>query len=331
MKYNDTKEKFEQLFTNKMSIDDAKEFLVELYQRGESADEIAAATQVMRKYSLKLDVDDALRPKLVDTVGTGGDKIGSINISSTVSLLLASMGVPVAKHGNRSVTSKSGSADMLEALGINLDLEPSKQRALLQETGFTFLFAQKFHPAMKHIMPIRKSLNHRTIFNILGPLCNPAGVQRLAIGVFDKNYIAPIAYALQKLDTIKAAVVSSLDGMDEISISSITYAAMVEEGKIKEFEIDPQAYGLKLYDQKEILGGDANVNAQITKGIFSGEIKGAKEEIVLINAALSFVVAGVARDMQDGLEMAHSAIESKKAINHLKKIIDVSSKLSISA
>lgn len=327
MNFDEAKQRFEQLFTNAMTHDQAKDFLVALYERGESADEIAAATQVMRAHSLKLQVPQDLKSKLVDTVGTGGDKIGSVNISSTVSLLLASMGVPVAKHGNRSITSKSGSADMLEALGMNLNLEPQKQLQMLQETGFTFLFAQNFHPAMKYIMPIRKSLNHRTIFNILGPLCNPASVQRLAVGVFDKNYIAPIAQALNKLDTTKAVVVSAADGMDEISISTITYAAMIEDGRIKEFEIDPQKYGLKFYDQKEILGGDAKMNAQITKDVLSGVITGAKQDITLINAALSFVVAGVARDIQEGLEMAREAIESKKAMSHLQKIIDVSSKL----
>jgi anthranilate phosphoribosyltransferase len=327
MEYERLKEKFNELFEGRLSDADAKAFLVSLYEKGESAQEIAAATEVMRSHSLKLDVDEHLKDKLVDTVGTGGDKIGSVNISSTVSLLLASLGVPVAKHGNRSITSKSGSADMLEALGINLNLEPSKQLRMLEEVGFTFLFAQNFHPAMKYIMPVRKSLSHRTIFNILGPLCNPAGVQRLSVGVFDKNYIFPIASALQKLDTKKAAVVSSKDAMDEVSISDITYAILLHKGNLEEFEIDPQQLGLKLYDQKEILGGDALTNARITKDVLAGIIGGAKRDITLINAALSLVVADVARDLQEGIEMAKSAIDSKKAIRHLEKIIDVSSKL----
>lgn len=327
MEYERLKEKFNELFEGKLSDEDAKAFLVALYEKGESAQEIAAATEVMRAHSLKLDVPEELKDKLVDTVGTGGDKIGSVNISSTVSLLLASLGVPVAKHGNRSITSKSGSADMLEALGINLNLEPKKQLQMLQEVGFTFLFAQNFHPAMKYIMPVRKSLSHRTIFNILGPLCNPASVQRLSVGVFDKNYIAPIASALQRLDTKKAAVVSSKDAMDEVSISDITYAMLLQNGTLKEFEIDPRQLGLKLYDQKEILGGDALTNARITKDVLAGIIGGAKRNITLINAALSLVVADVARDLKEGIEMAKDAIDSKKAIAHLEKIIDVSSKL----
>jgi anthranilate phosphoribosyltransferase len=327
MEYERLKEKFNELFEGKLSDEDAKAFLVALYEKGESAQEIAAATEVMRAHSLKLDVPEELKDKLVDTVGTGGDKIGSVNISSTVSLLLASLGVPVAKHGNRSITSKSGSADMLEALGINLNLEPKKQLQMLQEVGFTFLFAQNFHPAMKYIMPVRKSLSHRTIFNILGPLCNPASVQRLSVGVFDKNYIAPIASALQRLDTKKAAVVSSKDAMDEVSISDITYAMLLQNGTLKEFEIDPRQLGLKLYDQKEILGGDALTNARITKDVLAGIIGGAKRDITLINAALSLVVADVARDLKEGIEMAKDAIDSKKAIAHLEKIIDVSSKL----
>ena len=327
MGYQQTKEQFEKLFTNDLSESEAKEFLVSLYKKGETYEDIAAATQVMRAHAVKLSLDPQLQQQLVDTVGTGGDQIGSVNISSTVSLLLASMDVPVAKHGNRSITSKSGSADMLESLGINLNLDPAKQATMLEEVGFVFLFAQNYHPAMKHIMPIRKSLPHRTIFNILGPLCNPAGVQRLSVGVFDRSFIVPIAQALTMLGSKKSVVVSSRDGMDEISISDITYAVMVENGKLQEFTIDPQHYGLKLYDQKEILGGDAKHNAKITYGVLDGSIEGAKRDITLLNAALSFVISSRARDIQDGLSMAKEAIDSKKAITHLKKIIDVSSKL----
>ncbi|WP_457560112.1 anthranilate phosphoribosyltransferase, partial [Caminibacter sp.] len=169
------REMFERLFENKLSEEEARNFLIELYEKGESAEDIKNAAEVMREHSIKLPVSEELREKLIDIVGTGGDKSNSFNISSTTALLISSLGSYVAKHGNRSITSKSGSADMLEALGINLNLTPENQVKMLEEVGFTFIFAINHHPAMKHIMPIRKSLNHRTIFNILGPLTNPAG------------------------------------------------------------------------------------------------------------------------------------------------------------
>jgi len=321
------KKKFEELFSANMAEDEAREYLIELYNRGESAGEIAAAVAVMREHSVKLDIDESLQDELIDVVGTGGDKSGSFNISSTVSLLLASSGCYVAKHGNRAITSKSGSADMLEALGINLNLDISQQAKMLQECRFTFLFAQNHHPAMKHIMPIRKSLSHRTIFNILGPLTNPAGVQKYLIGVFSDEFLARIVTALSLLDTKSAVAVSSRDGMDEISICDITYATMLKDGKTSDFIIDPQVHGLKLAPAEAILGSDAVSNAKITMDIFEGIEKGAKRDIVLLNAAMSFVVDGKARDIKDGIEMANEAIDSKKVSNHLKKIIEISNKL----
>ncbi len=228
---NDAKAKFEDIFSGKMEAEDAKKYLVELYERGESAGEIAAAVDVMRAHSIKLDIEDSLKDKLIDVVGTGGDKSGSFNISTTVSLLLASTGSYVAKHGNRAITSNSGSADMLEVLGINLNLDTKQQAQMLQECRFAFLFAINHHPAMKHIMPIRKSLSHRTIFNILGPLTNPAGVRKYLIGVFSDEFLSRIIAALSLLDTKSAIAVSSRDGMDEISICDITYATMLKRGE----------------------------------------------------------------------------------------------------
>jgi len=325
--FEEAKLEFEKLFANKMSEDEARKFLVDLYQKGESANEIAAAVDVMRAYSIKLDLDEELKDKLIDVVGTGGDKSGSFNISSTVSLLLSSSGSFVAKHGNRSITSKSGSADMLEELGINLNLDTKDQAKMLQECGFCFLFAQNHHPAMKHIMPIRKSLDHRSIFNILGPLTNPAGVKNYLIGVFDKDFLKRIIGALSLLDTKSAIAVSSRDGMDEVSISDITYAIKLSDNEIKEYEIDPQNYGLKLYPKEEILGADAKANAKITKDILEGKEHGAKRDIVLLNSALALVVDKKARDIQEGIEIAKDAIDSGKAKRHLSKIIKVSNSL----
>ncbi|NOZ90872.1 MAG: anthranilate phosphoribosyltransferase, partial [Epsilonproteobacteria bacterium] len=180
----DIKEQFEKLFANKLSTNDARELLIELYKKGETSEDIATVASIMRENSIKLPISEELEDRAIDIVGTGGDKSGSFNISTTVSLLLASLGSIVAKHGNRSITSNSGSADVLEALGINLNLTPSQQVKMLEESGFCFIFAMNHHPAMKHIMPIRKSIEHRTIFNILGPLTNPAGAKKYLLGVF---------------------------------------------------------------------------------------------------------------------------------------------------
>ncbi len=325
--FEEAKRKFEDIFENKMDANEAKRYLVELYERGESAEEIAAATEVMRKHSVKLDIDDTLREKLIDVVGTGGDKSNSFNISSTVSLLLPSLGCVVAKHGNRAITSSSGSADMLEALGVNLNLDVKAQAKMLEECGFAFLFAINHHPAMKYIMPIRKSLSHRTIFNILGPLTNPAGARKYLIGVFSNEFLSRIIKGLSMLDTKAAIAVSSRDGLDEISICDITYATLLKDGKTKDFIIDPQGFGFKLAKKEEIEGGNAKDNAKITRAILSGEEKSAKRDIVLLNAGVALYVDGKARDIKEGIEMAKDAIDSQKALKKLDDIIKISHKV----
>ena len=322
-----SKEMFEKLFKNELSENEAKEFLVSLYKKGESAQDIANAASVMREYSIKLPVDSKLQDELIDIVGTGGDKSGSFNISTTVSLLLSSVGSKVAKHGNRSITSNSGSADVLEALGINLNLGVEEQIKMLKEVGWTFIFAMNHHPAMGHIMPVRKSLTHRTIFNILGPLTNPAGAKKYLLGVFSPDFIDLIANALIELDTKRAFVVSSRDGMDEISISAPTDFAYVESGRVVRGVIEPQIHGFNLSSKEEILGGNAKENAKITRGILSGEIEGAKRDIVLLNAAYALFTDGVARDIKEAIEILEYAISTGKAKEHLEKIIEISNKL----
>ncbi len=318
---------FERLFNNEMGENEARQFLIDLYKKGETSADIAAAASVMREHSVKLPISEALRGKAIDVVGTGGDKSGSFNISTTVSLLLASMGCVVAKHGNRSITSKSGSADVLEALGINLNLSVEAQVKMLEETGFAFIFAMNHHPAMKHIMPIRKSIDHRTIFNILGPLTNPAGAQKYLLGVFDPSFIKRMAEALVELGTKRAYVVSAQDGMDEISLSANSNFAYVEAGNISEGEIDPETYGFKKAPKEAILGGNAQHNAQITRDIFFGKEQGAKRDIVLLNAAFALFADEKARDIEEAVAMAKEAIDSGKAAAHLEKIAEVSQKL----
>ena len=326
MKYEEARIAFERLFAHELDDVQMRDFLVSMrLDESTSVEAIAAAASVMRANAVALPVAEELRPRLLDVVGTGGDKIGSFNISSTVALLCASAGAFVAKHGSRSVTSQSGSADMFESLGVRLDLDINQSARLLEETGFCFMFAQNHHPAMKFIMPVRKSISEKTIFNVLGPLTNPAGVQKTMLGVFDKSFVPKIAQALQINDTKSALVVSSKEHMDEISISDITYAARLDASGIKEFIIDPLNYGIKRAPLAAIVGGDAKFNAQILHNIFNNQAQQSQKDIVLINAAASLMVEGMARDIQDGLEIANDALLSGKAKLKLEQIIKVSS------
>ncbi len=328
MTYNEAKMAFEELFAHKMDDATMRDFLLSMkLDEDTPVEAIAAAASVMRSHAIALPVSEELRPRLLDVVGTGGDKIGSFNISSTVSLLCASAGAYVAKHGSRSITSKSGSADMFESLGVRLDLDIKQSAQLLEETGFTFMFAQNHHPAMKFIMPVRKSIPEKTIFNVLGPLTNPAGVQKTMLGVFDKSFVPKIAQALEINEAKSALVVSSREHMDEISISDITYAARLDAKGIKEFEIDPQEYGIKRVPLEAIIGGDAKDNAHILYNIFNNEAQSAQRDIVLINAAASLMVEGMARDIQDGLEITNEMLRSGKAKEKLEHIIKVSTRL----
>jgi len=328
MRYEEAKSVFESLFNHEMNDAQMREFLTSMkLDESTPVEAIAAAASVMRSHAIALPIAAELRPKLLDVVGTGGDKIGSFNISSTVSLLCAAAGAYVAKHGSRSITSKSGSADMFESLGVRLDLDIDQSARLLEETGFCFMFAQNHHPAMKFIMPVRKSISEKTIFNVLGPLTNPAGVQKTMLGVFDKSFVPKLAEALRINEASSALVVSSREHMDEVSISDITYAARLQEGNIKEFEIDPENFGIKRVPLEAIVGGEAKENAQILYNIFNNQAEDAQRDIVLINAACSLMVEGMVRDIQDGLEIAKATLLSLKAKEKLDEIIKVSVKL----
>jgi len=328
MNYEEAKAAFSELFNHKMSDVQMREFLVSLELNEKTPVHIiAAAAEVMRSHAIALPIDEQTRERALDIVGTGGDKIGSFNISSTTALLSAACGATVAKHGSRSITSKSGSADMFEALGVRLDLGIEKSARLLEETGFTFMFAQNHHPAMSFIVPVRKSIPEKTIFNILGPLTNPAGVKKSMLGVFDKAFVPKMLEALKINGATSALVVSSAEGMDEIGITGITYAAQLRDGIVHEFEIDPEQCGIKKMPLKAILGGDAKENAHILRNIFDKSATDAQRDIVLINTAASLMVDGLARDMQDGMEMAREALANARAKKKLKQIIEVSNKL----
>lgn len=324
MNYQEAYQQFNALFENELSPEAAAQFLVELYERGESFEEIAAAANVMREHSVKLDIPTHLKAELIDIVGTGGDKSGTFNISTTTSIVLASLGCKVAKHGSGSATSLSGSADVLKALGLNLSLTPEKQIKMLEACGFVFMFAMNHHPCMKHIMPIRRSLTHRTIFNMLGPLANPANAQKQIIGVFHVDYIERFSKALKELGTTKSMVVSSLDGLDEVSITAPTRYTMIENAIMTEGEINPEAYGFTFAPLEAIKGGDSIQNAEITRAILRGDEKGAKCDVVLLNGACALMIDGKARDMQEGIALMKEAIESKKAWDKLGEIIKLS-------
>jgi anthranilate phosphoribosyltransferase len=324
MNFYEAKRAFAALFQNELSEWEARSLLTTLYENGENEEEIAAAATVMRSHSIRLPLSAELQGKIMDIVGTGGDKSKSINISSTSAIILASLGCYVAKHGNRAITSNSGSADMLEALGINLSLPQEAQVKMLEETNFTFMFAINHHPAMSYIMPVRRSIPHPTIFNIIGPLCNPAGAKKGLIGVLDPKLITNIANALKLLGSTASLVVSAKDCMDEISVSAVTQAALLKDGEVKEFEIDPQEYGIALTSKQEVVGGDAVQNAQIALDTLSNKQKGAKLDIILLNTAFALFLDDKARDVKEGLEMAAMAIESGRAKKKLDEIIKFS-------
>jgi len=325
--FNKARLKFDDIFENRLDHNEVRNYLIELYEKGENADEIAAAATAMREHMLPLNVEQSLQEELFDNCGTGGDKSNSFNISTTVSIILAACGCKIAKHGNRSITSNSGSADMLEELGVNLTLTIPKQLEMLKQTGFVFMFAINHHPAMKHIMPIRKSIEHRTIFNVLGPLSNPASVHKQLIGVFNKEYVPKIADAMTQLNTKRAMIVSSEDGMDEVSISDVTHCAFVERGTFHEFILDPREYGFDFYPKSEIIGGTAKENAITTKNILNGTIIGAKRDIVILNAAVALLVDGKVNSTEEGIEMAKEAIDNGAAIKKLEEIVRISNEL----
>ncbi|QOP45748.1 anthranilate phosphoribosyltransferase [Sulfurimonas paralvinellae] len=328
MNYAEAKEKFTALFEHQMSDDEMREFLLSMeLNENTPVESIAAAAEVMRSFAISLPISEELRERAIDIVGTGGDKIGSFNISSTTSILTAACGATVAKHGNRSITSKSGSADVLEAFGIKLDLSVEQNARLLEEVGWCFMFAQNHHPAMKFIMPVRKSIDKKTVFNVLGPLTNPANIKKYMLGVFDKAFVPKMAEALKINGASSALVVSSQEGMDEIGISGISHAVRLQGGKLEAMEINPEDYGLKIAPLEAIAGGDAKENAKIMLNIFDNSATDAQRDIVLLNTAASLMVEGMARDIQDGLEMGREALGNARAKKKLKQIVETSNKL----
>ncbi len=286
--------------------------------RGESAEVVAGAAKAMRAAATHITPEST---GLIDTCGTGGDGAKTFNISTAVSLVVAACGVPVAKHGNRAMSSKSGAADVLEALGVNLDISPAQVADCIDETGIGFLFAQKLHPAMKFAGPVRRELGVRTLFNLLGPLTNPASAEYQVLGVFAPDKLELVAGALAELGTTRALIVHGRDGLDEITTTDITNAILVQAGQAPiAFEIDPAAFGMPYAVPEALAGDDAATNAAILKHIFAGQ-PGAGRDIVLLNAGAALWVAGKADGIGAGIALAADAIDSGKVQATLDALI----------
>ena len=293
--------------------------LMALRVRGETVDEITGAVAAMRSKMLRVKAPaDA-----VDVVGTGGDGSGSVNVSTCASFIVAGAGVPVAKHGNRALSSKSGAADCLAALGVKIDLTPEQVGRCVREAGIGFMFAPSHHPAMKNVGPTRVELATRTIFNLLGPLSNPAGVTRQMVGVFSRQWVQPLAQVLKNLGSDSVWVVHGSDGLDEITLTGPTFVAALENGNIRSFEVTPDDAGLSRASGDALKGGEAEANAASLRGVLEGK-PGAFRDVALLNAAAALIVAGKAKNLKDGVALGTKSLDSGAAMNKLKQLIAVS-------
>jgi len=293
--------------------------LMALRVRGETVEEITGAVSAMRAKMLRVEAPlDA-----VDVVGTGGDGSGSVNVSTCASFIVAGAGVPVAKHGNRALSSKSGAADALAALGVKIDLTPAQVSHCIKEAGIGFMFAPAHHPAMKNVGPTRVELATRTIFNLLGPLSNPAGVRRQMIGVFSRQWVQPLAEVLRNLGAERVWVVHGSDGLDEITLSGPTAVAALENGNIRTFEVTPEDAGLARAPAEALKGGDAEANAAGLRAVLEGA-RNAYRDVALLNAAAALIVAGKAKDLKEGVAIGANALDSGAALERLKKLIAIS-------
>lgn len=292
-------------------------YLTAMSMKGETIDEITASAEAMRNHCVRL-LNDV---EALEIVGTGGDGSNTFNISTTSSIVISAAGVPVSKHGNRSASSKCGAADVLEELGVNINIPPEKSVECLKKHNICFLFAQNYHIAMKYVAGVRKELGIRTIFNILGPLTNPAGATMQVLGVYDKELVEPLANVLNNLGVKSALSVYGVDGMDEISASDKTCVCEIKDGETKSYEIDPMDFGFEKCRKEDLVGGDPKENAQITLDILKGQ-KGPKRNAVVLNSAAGLYVAGVVESIKDGVKIAEEIIDSGKALKQLEKFIE---------
>lgn len=297
-------------------------YLTALALKGETIDEITASAAGMRAHCIKLlhNLD------VLEIVGTGGDGSNSFNISTTSSLVIAAGGVPVAKHGNRAASSKSGAADVLETLGVKITLTPERSAEILKKINICFLFAQNYHIAMKYVAPIRKELGIRTVFNILGPLSNPAGANMELMGVYDQLLVEPLAQVMANLGVNRGMVVYGQDSLDEISMCAPTSVCEIRDGKFTSYEITPEQFGYERCEKGALTGGTPAENAEITKAILKGEEKGPKRQAVCLNAGAALYIAGKAASIEEGVKLAESLIDSGAALKKLGEFVEETNK-----
>lgn len=297
-------------------------YLTALALKGETIDEITASAAGMRAHCIKLlhNLD------VLEIVGTGGDGSNSFNISTTSSLVIAAGGVPVAKHGNRAASSKSGAADVLEALGVKIILTPERSAEILKKINICFLFAQNYHIAMKYVAPIRKELGIRTVFNILGPLSNPAGANMELMGVYDQSLVEPLAQVMANLGVNRGMVVYGQDSLDEISMCAPTSVCEIRDGKFTSYEITPEQFGYERCEKGALTGGTPAENAEITKAILKGEEKGPKRQAVCLNAGAALYIAGKATSIEEGVKLAESLIDNGAALKKLEEFVEETNK-----
>ena len=291
-------------------------YLTALSIKGETIDEITGSAAGMREHCIKLLNDE----EVLEIVGTGGDGANSFNISTTSSIIIAASGVKVAKHGNRAASSKCGAADVLEVLGVKIDVSPQKSAKILNKINICFLFAQNYHIAMKYVAPVRRELGIRTVFNILGPLTNPAGASMQVMGVYEETLVKPLAEVLSNLGVKRAMVVYGQDCLDEISLSAPTSVCEVKDGSYTSYTITPEQFGFKRCNKADLVGGSPDYNAKITRDILNG-VKGPKRDAVLLNAGAAIYIGGKAKTMQEGIELAADLIDSGKALSKLEEFI----------
>ena len=318
--YEESKAVMNEIMDGETSQVQTAAYLTALAMKGETIDEITGSAEGMRSHALQLKHD----MDVLEIVGTGGDGSNSFNISTTASLVIAAGGVPVAKHGNRAASSKSGAADVLEALGVKITLTPEQSEKILEKIGICFLFAQNYHIAMKYVAPIRKELGIRTVFNILGPLSNPAGANMQLMGVFDQSLVEPLAQVMAKLGVTKGMVVFGQDKLDEISMSAPTSVCEIKDGWFQSYEITPEQFGYTRCSKDDLVGGTPAENAEITKAILKGEEKGPKRQAVCLNAGAALYIAGKAETMEAGVRMAKELIDSGAALKKLEEFIQES-------
>ena len=290
-------------------------FLTALRIKGETIEEITACANVMRAKALHIDTDK----EVMEIVGTGGDGSGTFNISTTALFVIAAGGVPIAKHGNRSMSSKSGAADCLENLGVNITITPEQSKKVLDETDICFMFAQGYHSSMKYVAPVRREIGIRNIFNVLGPLTNPANAPLQLMGVYSEDLVEPLAKVLSNLGVKRGMVVYGEDGIDEATVSANTKVCEINNGEFKTYEITPEEFGFKRCNKSDLLGGDGKENAEIAKDILSGKEKGAKRDAVALNAGLSLYIAGKADSIKEGIALAQEIIDSGKAYEKIEQ------------